>query len=103
MKRKLVIFCSVEGFFELHSRAMEGRKDKKRVLKDNFLANCEKFKRVHYVTILFSFRTQDNGLVNCKNGLRINEVTVFGAISYMQKFLLRLYLYPFQYFRQSSR
>ncbi|PLB20755.1 MAG: hypothetical protein TRG1_323 [Flavobacteriaceae bacterium FS1-H7996/R] len=46
MKRKSVILCSVEGFYELHSRATEGRKDKKRVQKDDFLANCEKFKRV---------------------------------------------------------
>jgi hypothetical protein len=29
----------VEGFFELHSRAMEGEKDKKWVKKGNFLAN----------------------------------------------------------------
>ncbi|PLB18851.1 hypothetical protein [Mariniflexile rhizosphaerae] len=28
MKRKLVILCSVEDFFELHSRATEGRKDR---------------------------------------------------------------------------
>ncbi|PLB18091.1 MAG: hypothetical protein TRG1_3104 [Flavobacteriaceae bacterium FS1-H7996/R] len=40
--------CSVEGFFELRSRATERRKDKKRVQKGHFLANCEKFKRVLY-------------------------------------------------------
>jgi hypothetical protein len=31
--------CSVEGFFELHSRATEEKKEEKRVQKDNFLAN----------------------------------------------------------------
>ena len=39
LKRKLGVFCHIEGFFELHSRAMEGKKDKNRVQKDNFLAN----------------------------------------------------------------
>jgi len=39
LKRKLGVFYPIEGFFELHSRAMEGKKDKNRVQKDNFLAN----------------------------------------------------------------
>jgi hypothetical protein len=39
LKRKLGFFYPIEGFFELHSRAMEGKKDKNRVQKDNFLAN----------------------------------------------------------------
>ncbi|HET8736062.1 MAG TPA: hypothetical protein VFM69_05665, partial [Pricia sp.] len=39
LKRKSVIFCPIEGFFELHSRATEGKKDKKRVKKGDFLAN----------------------------------------------------------------
>ena len=39
LKRKLNIFCPIEVFFELHSRATEGKKDKKWVKKDNFLAN----------------------------------------------------------------
>ena len=38
-KRKLGIFCSVEDFFKLHSRATEGKKDKIRAKKNNFLAN----------------------------------------------------------------
>ena len=38
LKRKLGIFCPVEGLFELHSIAMEGKKDKKWVKKGNFLA-----------------------------------------------------------------
>jgi hypothetical protein len=41
---------SVEGFFKLHSRATEGKKGKKRVQKDNFLANYKKFKRVQCKT-----------------------------------------------------
>jgi len=39
LKRKLDIFCPIEDFFELHSRATEGKKGKKRVKKGNFLAN----------------------------------------------------------------
>ncbi len=39
LKRKSVILCPVEGFFELHSRATEGEKDKKWVQKGDFLAN----------------------------------------------------------------
>ena len=38
-KRKLEVFSSVEDFFELHSRATEGKKDKSRVESSNFLAN----------------------------------------------------------------
>lgn len=38
-KRKLVIFCPVEDFFELDSRATEGKKGKRWVKKGNFLAN----------------------------------------------------------------
>ena len=40
-KRKLKIFSSIEGFFESHSRATRGRKDKNRDEKTNFLANCK--------------------------------------------------------------
>ena len=36
-----MIFCPVEGFFELHSIATEGKKDEKRAEKRNFLANGE--------------------------------------------------------------
>ncbi len=39
LRRKLDIFCPVEGFFKLHSWATEGKKDKKWAEKDNFLAN----------------------------------------------------------------
>ena len=39
LKRKLDIFCLIEAFFELHSRATEGKKGKKWVKKINFLAN----------------------------------------------------------------
>jgi hypothetical protein len=39
LKRKLDIFCPVEAFFELHSRATEGKKGKKWVKKSNFLAD----------------------------------------------------------------
>ncbi|MFI0427921.1 hypothetical protein [Mariniflexile sp. HMF6888] len=38
-KRKLGDFSSVEGFFELHSSATEGRKGKNRTEISNFLAN----------------------------------------------------------------
>ncbi|MDO5968510.1 hypothetical protein Q4Q35_01705 [Flavivirga aquimarina] len=38
-KRKLEVSSSVEGFFELHSRATEGKKDKNRIENSNFLAN----------------------------------------------------------------
>jgi len=36
-----VISCPVEGFFELYSIAMEGKKGEKRAKNDNFLANGE--------------------------------------------------------------
>jgi hypothetical protein len=39
LKRKLDIFCPTEDFFELHSRAKEGKKGEKWVKKINFLAN----------------------------------------------------------------
>ena len=39
MRRKLGILCPVEGFFELHSSATEGKKEEKWAKKDNFLAN----------------------------------------------------------------
>jgi len=39
LKRKLDIFCPVEAFFELYSRATEGKKGKKWVKKSNFLAD----------------------------------------------------------------
>ncbi|WP_170179701.1 hypothetical protein [Flavivirga rizhaonensis] len=38
-KRKLEVFAYVEDFFELHSRATEGKKDKNRAENSNFLAN----------------------------------------------------------------
>ncbi len=39
LKRKLALLCHVEGIFELHSKATEGKKDENRVQKGNFLAN----------------------------------------------------------------
>ncbi len=39
LKRKLGIFCTVEGFFELHSKATEEEKDKECAKKSNFIAN----------------------------------------------------------------
>jgi len=39
LKRELAILYPVEGFFELHSRATKGKKDKNGVKKGNFLAN----------------------------------------------------------------
>jgi hypothetical protein len=39
LKRKLNIFCPIEDFFELHSRAMEGKKGKEWVKKGSFSAN----------------------------------------------------------------
>ncbi|HEX9599909.1 MAG TPA: hypothetical protein VF985_00330 [Mariniflexile sp.] len=39
IKRKLGGFSSVEGFFELHSSATEGKKGKNRAEISNFLAN----------------------------------------------------------------
>ena len=38
-KRKLEVFSSVEGFFEFHSRATEGKKGKNRAENNHFLAN----------------------------------------------------------------
>jgi hypothetical protein len=38
-KRRLEVFSSVEGFFKLHSSAMEGEKDKNKAENSNFLAN----------------------------------------------------------------
>ena len=38
-KRKLDVFSFVEDFFEFHSRATEGEKDKIRAKNNNFLAN----------------------------------------------------------------
>ena len=35
----LALLCLVERFFELHSKATEGKKDKNRAQKGNFLAN----------------------------------------------------------------
>ncbi|QMU64536.1 MAG: hypothetical protein GKR88_09750 [Flavobacteriaceae bacterium] len=45
-KRKLEVFSSVEGFFELHSSATEGKKDKNRAKNSNFLANQKRFLEV---------------------------------------------------------
>ncbi|WP_430906070.1 hypothetical protein [Maribacter sp. 2-571] len=39
LKRKLSILRPVEDFFEFHSRATGGKKDKNRAVKGNFLAN----------------------------------------------------------------
>ncbi|PLB19187.1 MAG: hypothetical protein TRG1_1891 [Flavobacteriaceae bacterium FS1-H7996/R] len=39
MKRKSVIFCQIEAFFELHSIATERKKDVEWAKKDDFLAN----------------------------------------------------------------
>ncbi|MDO5987566.1 hypothetical protein Q4Q39_09170 [Flavivirga amylovorans] len=38
-KRKLEVFAYVEDFFELHSRATEGKKDKNSAENSHFLAN----------------------------------------------------------------
>jgi len=38
-KRKLGVFSFIEGFFEFHSRAMGGKKDKIEAESNNFLAN----------------------------------------------------------------
>ena len=38
-KRKLDVFNFIEGFFEFHSRATEGEKEKISVKNNNFLAN----------------------------------------------------------------
>ncbi|GAA3586955.1 hypothetical protein GCM10022396_00190 [Flavivirga amylovorans] len=38
-KRKLEVFAYVEDFFELHSRATEGKKDENRAENSHFLAN----------------------------------------------------------------
>lgn len=40
-KRKLKVFCPVEGFFEFHSSATEGKKGKKRAKNSNFLATLK--------------------------------------------------------------
>ncbi len=40
-KRKLEVFDSIEGFFELYSRGKEGKKGKNRVKNSNFLANLK--------------------------------------------------------------
>ena len=51
LKRKSVILCPVEGFFELHppaeragSRATEGKKVEERVKKGDFFSQLKKFK-----------------------------------------------------------
>ena len=49
LKRKLMVLCPDEGFFELHSRATEREKDKIWVQNGNFLANLEKFKPLRSV------------------------------------------------------
>ena len=38
-KRKLDIFSFAKGFFEFHSKATEGEKDKIKAKNNNFLAN----------------------------------------------------------------
>ena len=40
-KRNLEVFNTVEGFFELHSRAMERKKDKNSAENNDFLANSK--------------------------------------------------------------
>src|SRR5690606_8178631 len=42
--RELDIFCPIEDFFELHSSATGGKKDKKWVKKGNFFSQLKKFK-----------------------------------------------------------
>jgi hypothetical protein len=37
--QELALLCHVEDIFELHSKATEGKKDKNRVQKGDFLAN----------------------------------------------------------------
>jgi hypothetical protein len=44
LKRKSVIFCPIEAFLELHSIAMERKKDVEWAKKGDFLANWKKFK-----------------------------------------------------------
>jgi hypothetical protein len=42
LKGKLGIFCSVEGFFELHSCATEGLKRQKMNQEDEFFSQLKK-------------------------------------------------------------
>lgn len=39
LKQKLDVFCPVKGFFELHSGATEGKKDKEWAENSNFITN----------------------------------------------------------------
>jgi len=48
-----VISCPVEGFLELHSIAMEGKKGEKRAKNDNFLANGESLNHFNMKKCIF--------------------------------------------------
>jgi hypothetical protein len=52
LKRKSVIFCLIEVFFELHSIATERKKDVEWAKKGDFLANGKKFKPLQYAIYL---------------------------------------------------
>ncbi|QMU65752.1 MAG: hypothetical protein GKR88_16715 [Flavobacteriaceae bacterium] len=52
-KRTLEVFRYVESFFELHSSATEGKKDKNRAKNSNFLANSKSLNEFSY-----KFQTQ---------------------------------------------
>lgn len=51
-RRKLEVLVSVVVFFELYSKAMEGKKDKKRT-ENNFFSESKKFKPLHNTIIPF--------------------------------------------------
>jgi len=59
LKRKLDIFCPIEEFFELHSSATEGKKDKKWVKKSNFLANRKSLNGFHIKNFVFFGETDE--------------------------------------------
>tara|TARA_R110002072_G_scaffold125020_1_gene260680 strand:+ start:181 stop:348 length:168 start_codon:yes stop_codon:yes gene_type:complete len=46
LKRKSAILYPIEGFFELHSRATEGKKRQKEGAKGRFFSQLKKFKWV---------------------------------------------------------
>ncbi len=52
LKRKLGVFCPVKGFFSFHSRATEGKKDKKWAKSNIFLANWKSLNEFHNFRIV---------------------------------------------------
>ncbi len=52
-RRKLEVFGIVQGFFKLHSRATEGKKDKNNAEKNDFSANWKSLNEFNAKTIVW--------------------------------------------------